>query len=58
MACGADERHTLGVWDWKTGALLAQSATVKMSPPKLVTLVRSTNAIAAVNIPLIHMLWQ
>ena len=35
IAAGADDNHTIAVWDWQSGKLLAQMPTFKAQPPSM-----------------------
>ena len=64
VAAGADDNHTLAVWNWQSGKLLAQMPTFKAQPPSLFGIVsnpyvRTPGAIEFVTFGLHHTrFWQ
>ena len=64
IAAGADDNHTIGVWNWESGKLLVQMPTFKAQPPSLFGIVanpyvRTPGAIEFVTFGLHHTrFWQ
>ena len=64
VAAGADDNHTIGVWNWLSGKLLAQAPAFKAQPPSLFGVVnnpyvRTPGAIEFVTLGVHHIrFWQ